>query len=105
MRKLPIKRPLWTKVRVPFKAVCPVPDPPRYYHAEAVISYWAEYEVFDFNDLAAAIRDYVAVEQRSVEDVVVYARSLVDSESDNASVSVEIPAQEGHLAVVVETAD
>lgn len=46
----------------------------------------------------------MAVEQRSVEDVVAYVYSLVDSGSDNAYVSVEIPAQEGHLSVVVETA-
>jgi len=93
---------LRTTIEIPFKAVCPIPDPPRYYHATLTLSY-SSHRVFDYDEVASVIHSYCKEANRSVEDVVRFAMSLIRNFlGDVASFcTVDVPQQEGHLHVTV----
>jgi hypothetical protein len=102
-----------TAIEVPFKAICPVPVPPRFYYGVVSLKYSA-HMVFDFNQIEAVLDSFVAgPNQRSVEDVlefcldlmslVIPPHSLGTSGVDKpwVQVTVCVPAQKGHLEVAV----
>lgn len=93
---------LETRIEVPFKALCPIPDPPRYYHAVLILRY-TSCKVFDYNEVAARIHSFCASASRSVEDVVFFGMSLILGHLGDvfALCKVEVPQQEGHLHVIV----
>lgn len=105
-----------TMIEVPFKALCPIPDPPRPYHGVMRLRYYSNH-VLDFNEVADKVLSYTCT-ARSVEDIAEYGVRLVKGEigkrDSNLIVTCEveipqqegwshvgIPQQKGHLHVIV----
>ena len=104
-----------TMIEVPFKAMCPIPEPYRPYHGIVRLRYYGNH-VLDFNEVAGEVLSYCGTPSqeggigwaaKSVEDIAEHVVQLVKeaiSKLDSnviVTCEVEIPQQEGHLHVVV----
>jgi len=97
-----------TTITFMFKAVCPIPDKPNTYQGQMSVHYVSSV-CLDFNAVKETADRICEEGMNSVEDVVEkvrdYVRSVIPTkELKFLEVIAHIPAQVGHLDVVVKIA-
>lgn len=98
-----------TMIEMPFKAICPIPTPPRMYYGKVRLRYHANVTL-DFNEVYEDLKMFCDTGNRSAEDLVEWGIKLVETYVGGSVrvlvvCEVDIPEQQGHLHVTLQASN